>query len=69
MRHLAKRRTAESESGETAMQPTLTAMSAVLALAVGAGQSLEPRASSTHPTDVAKSRKDRAPRKVIVGTP
>ena len=61
MRHLAKRRTTESESGETAMQSTLTAMSVVLALALGAEQALEAQPSSIHPTDVVRSRNDLAP--------
>ncbi len=50
------------------MQLTFTAMSAVLALAVGAAQAEERRTSNTRSTEVAKSRKDMAPRKVIVGT-
>jgi len=50
------------------MQPTLTAMSAVLALALGAEQVPEAQPSNIHPTDVVRSRNDLAPRKVIVGT-
>jgi len=50
------------------MRVTLTAMSAVLTFVMGAGQAAEPSASNTQPTDVAKSRKDMPPRKVIVGT-
>jgi len=43
------------------MQLRLAAMSAVLALALGAGQALEAQPSSIHPTDVAKSGKDMHP--------
>ena len=38
------------------MQPTLTAMSAMLALALGAEQALEAQPSNIHPTDVVRSR-------------
>ena len=50
------------------MRWTLAAMSAVLALGLGAAQAMEPRVSNTHAADTAKSGKDMAPRKVIVGT-